>query len=190
MHVEPDLLAKCKKNNRKAHNELYQKCFGFMMAISLRYCNNREDAESFVNQSFLKVVSNLEKYNEDVPFGSWISRITVNTIIDQFRRDKKHRENMSSIDMEDVKPSAAQVDFNKAAQELDAEELEQMIMTLPDMSKKVFNLFAIDGYTHKEIGEMLGMSDGTSKWHVSFARKSLQKLVKKSMENLKTMVLF
>lgn len=190
MYVEPDLLAKCKKNNRKAHNELYHKCFGFMMAISLRYCNNREDAEAFVNQSFLKVVSNLEKYKEDVPFGSWVSRITVNTIIDQFRRDKKHRENMSSIDMEDVRSSVAPVDFNKAAQELDAEELEQMIATLPYMSKKVFNLYAIDGYTHKEIGEMLGMSDGTSKWHVSFARKSLQKLVKKSMESLKTMVLF
>ena len=91
--------------------------------------------------------------------------------------------------MDDLRSNSVQVDFNKASQELDAEELEQMIQTLPNMSKKVFNLYAIDGYTHKEIGEMLGMSDGTSKWHVSFARKSLQKLVKKSLEGLKTMVL-
>lgn len=190
MHIDSELLAKCRKNNRKAHNELYQKCFGYMMAISLRYCHNREDAESLVNQSFLKVVTNLDKYNEDIPFSSWLSRVTVNTIIDQFRRDKKHRENMSTMDMDEVQLGAASVDFNKAAQELDAEELEKMIQTLPDMSRKVFNLYAIDGYTHKEIGEMLGMSDGTSKWHVSFARKSLQKLVRKSMETLNTMVLF
>ena len=73
---------------------------------------------------------------------------------------------------------------------MDAEELEQMIQTLPDMSKKVFNLYAIDGYTHKEIGEMLGMSDGTSKWHVSFARKSSTKTGEKIHGKLKTMVLF
>lgn len=188
MQVDSDLLVKCKKNNRKAHNELYKTCFGFMMAISLRYCNNREDAESFVNQAFLKIVTNLDKYNEDIPFGSWVSRITVNTIIDQFRRNKKHRENISGVDIDEVS-HASHVDFNRAAQVLDAEALSAMIETLPDMSRKVFNLYAIDGYTHKEIGTMLGISDGTSKWHVSFARKSLQKLVKKSMQTLKTFVL-
>ncbi len=189
MHTEPELLKKCSKNDRKAHNELYRVCFGFIMAICLRYSSNREDAESLVNVAFLKIITNIEKYNHDIPFGSWVNRITVNTIIDEFRRDKKRREHMSSVDFQEAQ-TAPPVDFNQAAQELEAEELESMIQELPDMSRKVFNLYAIEGYTHKEIGEMLGMSDGTSKWHVSFARKSLQNMIKETMKKMMTVMIF
>ena len=156
-----------------------------MMAICLRYHSNREDAQLSLNNAFLKIVTNLDKYREDVPFGSWISRITVNSVIDEFRRDKKRRENMSGVDFDDVK-SAHPVDFNEASQNMDAVELEEMIQKLPAMSRTVFNLYAIEGYTHKEIGEKLGMSDGTSKWHVSFARKSLQEMISKSMKKFMT----
>ena len=181
MQAAPELLARCRKNDRKAHNELYGHCFGYLMSICLRYCNNREDAESLLNQGFLKIVTKLDKYNEDVPFGSWISRIMVNTIIDEFRRDKKRRENMSGAELDEDR-STGRVDYNEAAQRLEAEALEKMIQKLPDMSRKVFNLYAIEGYTHKEIGEMLGISDGTSKWHVSFARKNLQGMIKTAMK--------
>ncbi|GAB5539776.1 MAG: RNA polymerase sigma factor [Salibacteraceae bacterium] len=189
MNIEPELLKQCRKNDRKAHNALYKKCFGYLMAICLRYTNNREDAESLLNLAFLKIVSNLDKYKPEVPFGSWINRITVNTIIDQFRRDKKRRENMTNADFQEVDVNAVGVDFNKASEELDAQELETMIQKLPDRSRKVFNLYAIDGYTHKEIGEMLGISDGTSKWHVSFARKTLQGMIKEMMKKMMTITL-
>lgn len=189
MQIDPKLLASCRKNDRKAHNELYRHCFGFIMAICLRYSSNREDAEALLNVAFLKIITHLNKYNEDVPFGSWVSRITVNTIIDEFRRDKKRREHMSSVDFQEAQYSHP-VDFNEAAQELDAQELEKMIQRLPDMSRKVFNLYAIEGYTHKEIGEMLAISDGTSKWHVSFARKSLQEMIKKTVKRMMTVMLF
>lgn len=189
MQVEPELLARCRKNDRKAHNELYRHCFGYIMAICLRYSSNREDAEALLNTVFLKIITHLDKYKQDVPFGSWISRITVNTIIDEFRRDKKRKEHMSSVDFQEVS-SSHPVDFNEAAQELEAEELEAMIQRLPDMSRKVFNLYAIEGYTHKEIGEMLSISDGTSKWHVSFARKSLQEMIRKTVKKMMTVMLF
>lgn len=189
MQVNPDLLARCRKNDRKAHNELYRHCFGFLMAICLRYSSNRDDAEALLNQAFLKIITNLDKFRDDVPFGSWISRITVNTIIDEFRRDKKRRENLTSVDFQEVR-TGHPVDFNEAAQLLDAEELEKMIQQLPDMSRKVFNLYAIEGYSHKEIGDMLAISDGTSKWHVSFARKSLQEMIRETVKRMMTVTLF
>jgi len=188
MQVDPELLARCRKNDRKAHNELYRHCFGFLMAICLRYSSNRDDAEALLNQAFLKIITNLDKFRAEVPFGSWVSRITVNTIIDEFRRDKKRREHLTSVDFQESK-GGHPINFNEAAQHLDAEELEKMIQQLPDMSRKVFNLYAIDGYTHKEIGEMLNISDGTSKWHVSFARKSLQEMIKGAMKKIMTVTL-
>lgn len=188
MQVDSKLLKRCRKNDRKAHNELYRLCFGYLMAICLRYESNREDAEALLNQGFLKIVTNLDKYNADIPFQSWISRVMVNTIIDQFRRNKKHRDNMSSVDLSDVR-STSNVDYNEGAQMLEAEELQKMIQQLPDMSRKVFNLFAIEGYSHKEISDILEISDGTSKWHVSFARKSLQEMIKKTMKRMMTMTL-
>ena len=95
---------------------------------------------------------------------------------------------MSGLEIDEVH-SMKNVDFNEASQNLDAEALEQMIQQLPETSKKVFNLYAIDGYTHKEIGEMLNISDGTSKWHVSHARKVLQEMLKKTMHNMMTITL-
>lgn len=95
---------------------------------------------------------------------------------------------MSDVDLAEINDTL-NVDFNEAAQTLEAEALEKMIQRLPDMSRKVFNLFAIEGYSHKEISEMLEISDGTSKWHVSFARKSLQAMIKKTMKNMMTLTL-
>ncbi|MEX2596914.1 MAG: RNA polymerase sigma factor [Salibacteraceae bacterium] len=189
MQVEPGLLVRCQKNDRKAHNELYQRCFGYLMAICLRYCNNREDAESLLNLGFLKIISNLDKHRPDVPFNSWMSRVMVNTIIDEFRKDKKRRDNMSETELSDAFTPGS-VDFNEAAQRFDAEVLEQMIQQLPKISRTVFNLYAIEGYTHKEIGELLNISDGTSKWHVSSARKSLQSMLKQAMKKTMSISLF
>ena len=101
----------------------------------------------------------------------------VNTIIDEFRRDKKRRDHQSEIDLNDA-DHLSPVDWNEAAQQLDAEELERLIQELPETSRAVFNLYAIEGFSHKEIGKLLGLSDGTSKWHVSFARKTLQEKLK------------
>ena len=177
MQPSQDLLQRCRKNNRKAHNELYHLCFAYLLAICLRYTSNREDAEAILNQGFLKIITHLDKYNKEIPFKSWCSRVMVNTIIDEFRRDKKRRDHQSEIDLNDA-DHLSPVDWNEAAQQLDAEELERLIQELPETSRAVFNLYAIEGFSHKEIGKLLGLSDGTSKWHVSFARKTLQEKLK------------
>lgn len=95
---------------------------------------------------------------------------------------------MTNVDFQDTVPDHQPVDFNEAAQALEAEALERMIQALPEMSRKVFNLYAIEGYSHKEIGEMLNMSDGTSKWHVSSARKALQAMIRSTMKQLMTVL--
>lgn len=183
MQPGAELLQKCCKNDRKAHNELYRLCHNYLFAICLRYCQNKEDAAALLNQGFLKIIINLEKYREEVPFNSWIGRVMVNTIIDEYRKDKNRRNNMSGIDLDDV-PMSEHVDFNEASENLDTTALQAMIQDLPNMSRTVFNLYAIEGYSHKEIADMLGISDGTSKWHVSFARKTLQEKLKNWSQKL------
>lgn len=177
MQPSPELLQRCCTDDRKAHNELYHMCFGYLLAICLRYCNSRDDAHALLNNGFLKIITNLDKYREEVPFTSWVSRVMVNSIIDEFRRDKKRREHRSDQELEDVQ-GMDHVAYNEGDQQLNAETLEALIQTLPDMSRTVFNLYAIEGYSHKEIAQKLEISDGTSKWHVSFARKTLQEKLK------------
>jgi RNA polymerase sigma-70 factor (ECF subfamily) len=183
MQPNPELIRRCRTDDRKAHNELYQMCFGYLLAICLRYSNNREDARALLNNGFLKIITHLDKYREEVPFTSWVSRVMVNSIIDEFRRDKKRREHQSELPLEDA-PEMDRVAYNEGEQQFDAATLEALIQTLPDMSRTVFNLYAIEGYTHKEIAEQLKISDGTSKWHVSFARKTLQEKLKKLRKNM------
>lgn len=162
-------------NERKAHYELYKITFPILMSICLRYERNREDAESNLNLGFLKIVQNLEKYSVDVPFEAWIRKVMINTIIDEYRKNRKG-DIIEYQDLEEMRTKGG-IDFNAADLAFDVEELEMMLRQLPVVSQKVFNLYIIDGYNHKEIGELLGMSDGTSKWHLSFARQKLRMMI-------------
>lgn len=130
-----------------------------------------------LNVGFLKVLDNLDRYSPDVPFEAWIRRIMINVLIDDFRKNRKVRELIEYTDFSENHIKETPVDYNEAEKQFNAEQLEGFIQALPSMSRKVFNLFAIDGYTHKEIAELLAISEGTSKWHVSYARKKLQEMM-------------
>ena len=179
MVLDKSLLKDCQNNERRAQFELYHKCYGILMAICLRYYKNSNDAEEALNMGFLKIVTKLDKYNSDVPFEAWIRRIMINTIIDEFRKNKKGKETIEYTDFNGVYESKT-VNYNEADLKFEAEELEIMIKTLPPVSQKVFNMHVIDGYSHKEIAELMEISIGTSKWHVSNARKILRGLVEKA----------
>jgi RNA polymerase sigma-70 factor (ECF subfamily) len=176
MLIEESLLLDCQNNKRRAQFELYHKCFGILMSICLRYHRNRSDAEEVLNMGFLKIVTKLDKYNSDVPFEAWIRRIMINTIIDEFRKNKKAKAAIEYTDFNGIHESNS-VSFNEADLSFEAEELENMIQTLPPVSQKVFNMHVIDGYSHKEVAEKMNISVGTSKWHVSNARKLLRKMI-------------
>ena len=121
------------------------------------------------------MLTNIESYNPSVPFTAWIRRIAINTAIDDFRKNSKH----NLIEYSDEISTNKNYTINDYDLEIRAEELNNMILKLPKATKLVFNLFAIDGYSHKEIAEQLEISTNTSKWHVKEARKKLKEQILK-----------
>lgn len=175
--VTQQLLSDATNGDRRAQFQLYKRCFNVLMGVCLRYRRSEEDAAAMLNVGFLKIVSQLEKYKPEIPFEAWIRKIMVNTLIDDFRKNRKVNELIENQDFTDTSYHNRLVDFNTAKLHFDTAQLEAMIRSLPPMSSKVFNLFAIDGYGHLEIGKLLGISEGTSKWHLSFARQRLREML-------------
>ncbi|HRD53402.1 MAG TPA: sigma-70 family RNA polymerase sigma factor [Flavobacteriales bacterium] len=169
--IEESLIARCLKEEPKAQYELYRALYGQMVAICSRYERNRDDALDRVNQGYLKILTNLGKRRPEVPFELWTRRIMINTVIDNHRHEKQRREHES---LDAPLDESTLVEVNDYLKQMDAEAFAALLARVPDMSRKVFNLFAIDGFGHQEIAAMLGISEGTSKWHVSHARQVLQ----------------
>jgi len=177
MNIEQEILRQCIDKERKAQFALYKQLYSFLMSICVRYCNNREDAQSLLNLGFLKLLNNLEKYKQEIPFGLWARRVMINTIIDEYRKNKKEKELLEYHDFTDRNDDETLTDVNEAVKKMDVQEIQNYIDKLPNVSRRVFNLFVVDGYGHKEIAEMLGMSEGTSKWHLNNAREKLKQAI-------------
>lgn len=144
-----------------------------MLAIVRRYIKDEEEALDVVNQGFVKVFQKIDQYHFGNSFEGWCKRIIINTALDHLRSTKRYRDLFS---FDTILPSH-QV-FNDGVNSLSIKELMSLIDTISPISKLVFNMFAIDGYSHKEISEELGISVGTSKWHLSSARKQIQAKLK------------
>lgn len=186
MNIDTTLLQACRQNDRKAQAQLYKSCFGLLMSVCIRYKNDESEARAILNQGFLKILTNLEKYDPKIPFEAWIRRIMINTVIDEFRKYKKEKERTQYTDFSATDTFDDRVDYNAADQMFDAADVEYLVKQLPPVTQKVFNLYIIDGYAHKEIGEMLDMTEGTSKWHLSSARKKLKEMLTAAMEKERT----
>jgi RNA polymerase sigma factor (sigma-70 family) len=171
MMVNEALIARCIREEPKAQYELYRALYPTMMSICTRYERNLQDAKAKMNQGFLKILEKLDTRRPEVPFMLWVRRIIINTVIDDFRRSRERRA-METMDAPDGIDKRA--DANEYLMHMEAEAFAQLLMQVPPMSRHVFNLFAIDGFAHAEIAELLGISEGTSKWHVSQARGILQ----------------
>lgn len=188
MRVAESLLERCRKGERKAQFELYKDCYSFLMSICSRYEKNKADAEALLNFAFYKILTNLQHFDsQKLPFDSWCRRITINTLIDEFR--KKQKDQHQFVDQLENHVPLTTMDYNEADQKFDAEDLEQMIRNLPTVSQKVFNLYIVDGYSHKEIAEMLTITESTSKWHLSFARKTIKTMLLKIMNHVASILL-
>jgi RNA polymerase sigma factor (sigma-70 family) len=185
MKLAPELIQACIRSDPRAQSELYSRCYSLLMGIGMRYLNDEQEAMAMVNQGFLKVLNALETRNPNAPLEAWMRRIMINTVIDEFRRQRRHRETISYEDFDDTTDYVDFVDYNEADRRLDAAEIEAMVQRLPEVSRQVFNLYAIDGYRHQEIATWLGMSVGTSKWHVSYARKQLKNMIAQHLNQSK-----
>lgn len=184
MKVRNGLINKCKRGDRRAQNRLYEQCYDVLISICHRYENNEEDARHLLNIGFLKIITNLDKMPVDAHFEPWIKRIMINTNIDEYRKNKRRLDNLNYEEDQLETVGTENFEINNSSQKHSAEELEKMIQSLPDNMQKVFNLFAIDGYSHKEIGEMLNIPIGTSKALVSKARTRLKFLMENSGINI------
>jgi len=151
------------------------------MSIAFRYYKNEDDAMASINLCFFKVLTGLDSFlkkNKASAYKPWMSRIMINTIIDEYRKEKKKKEVIQPLEVEKAELMMNDSDYNTIEDYIQVEDLQRMLNTLPELQQKVFNLFVIDGYKHKEIAEMISISEGNSKWNLSIARKELKRLVK------------
>jgi RNA polymerase sigma factor (sigma-70 family) len=168
------LISGCLQQNRKDQKMLYKVFYGFAMRICLRYAGNRYDAVEIMNQGFLKVFNNLHTYDADRPVIPWIGRIMINTSVDYYRRNLK-------LLLNDDLDAAEDIGHNDLPdQKLNYDDLLGMIQQLPNAYRIVFNLFAIEGFSHEEIATQLSISKGTSKSNLFKARGKLKKMILKS----------
>ncbi len=179
MNIQPQLIALCIKQDRKAEYELYKLTYSYLMGICMRYSKDKDTASESLNMGFLKILKNLSTYKPEIPFKSWIRRVMVNTLIDDYRKNNRDREKVTYV--EEYYDNSDFSDVNEALSRINYNQLLVQINMLPEATKKVFNLFAIDGYSHKEIGEMLMISEGTSKWHLNAARQKLKEYIENSV---------
>jgi len=152
---------------------LYRHHYAYAMSICLRYSQTKEEAREILNDGFMKVFSKIEQYNPETSFLGWLRRIMINTAIDHYRKEVKHYHQSS---IENEKPVA---NTTSVLDDLGHQELLQLVQQLSPAYRAVFNLYAIDGYNHKEIGQILGISEGTSKSNLSKAREVLRDKLQK-----------
>src|SRR5687767_7580359 len=181
MNIEERLIRQCIQGDRKAQLRLYDLCYSYMMSICVRYCKDRQEAAARLNLAFLKVLQHLDHFDHTGTFKSWVSKITLRSIIDEFRSQQKHYEVHIYQGQTITDQNWPNSELNSIVAEIDMDHLMLKIQQLSNMDRQVFNLFAIDGFSHKEIASMLNISEGTSKWHVHEARKKLREsLLKES----------
>jgi len=167
--TQDTLLAGCRNNNRQAQHEVYNWLAPSMLGLCRRYINDRNEAESVMITGFLKVFDKIDQFSGEGSFEGWVRRIMVNESLLYIRKNKAM---YVEVDLEyaDTEPN-----YDLASKSLEVEDLLKMINGLPIGYRTVFNMFAIEGYSHKEIALSLGISVNTSKSQLSRARSMLQK---------------
>ncbi len=179
--TETELIEGCRKKDRLAQEYLYRRYYGKMMSVAMRYSGNQDEALDILNTALLKVFNGIEKFkhHKQSSFSGWVATIVRNTAIDHIRRHTNYHNRMDfNIEKE---PAIS----NMALEHLLEEDLFKIIQKLPKASRTVFSMYAIDGYKHREIAEILNISEGTSKWHFANAKKELQRLISSYDKHLK-----
>ncbi len=168
---EDELINGCKARNRDAQRSLYDQYSSKMYALCYRYVKDSMEAEDVLVTAFTKIFERIDQFKGEGSFEGWIRRVIVNEALTYLRRNR-------SMYLEtDLEAAEREPDYQNINDHLEAEELMQMIQELPSGYRIVFNMYAIDGYSHKEIADQLGISENTSKSQLSRARTYLQKML-------------
>jgi RNA polymerase sigma-70 factor (ECF subfamily) len=169
--LEEAIIEGCKREEPAFQELLYKKYASRMMAVCSRYAKTRFEAEDVFHEAFVKVFKNIQTYQSG-SFEGWMKRIFVNTAINNFRKNQKHYGHDEFGEVHDFSSEPDTVISGISTQ-----ELLQMVNQLPEGYRLVFNMFVVEGYTHKEIGELLGIAEGTSKSQLAKAKQMLKKIL-------------
>ena len=167
----------CRAGNARAQRKLFKHFYGSVMSICMRYAGSTDEAADMLNEGFLKVFSNLDKYENTGSFEAWLKRVVCNAALD-YRR--KYDRNVTFIELEDIPDNRlADNSMNDAVSRMSSQEMVELIQLLPPVTRTVFNLFVFEGYSHSEIASQLNMTENTSAWHVNQARAKLKAAIMK-----------
>lgn len=168
-----ELIHKCKKGDRKAQEQLYKNYAGVLYGICLKYSRNKTEAEDNLHDSFMTIYDKIGQYKSKGSFEGWMKRITINTVLQKYRREEYL--NVVHDNIED------EVNLENVYDDISLQTLLKYIQELPNKYRATFNLYVLDGYTHKEIGELLGTSVGTSKSNLARARMLLKEKIERKV---------
>lgn len=171
------IIASCARNERSGQEKLYKMFQSRMMSVAIRYAQDRSSAEDIVNMGFLKCFQKIEKYNFQGSFEGWLRKIVLRTALDMLRMNEKYNDKVVFVEKEEFIE-------RDHGDRMYYDQLLQLIETLPKTTKIVFNLSVMEGLQHKEIAELLGMSEGTSKWHLSEGRRMLKEKIEHLQLNI------
>jgi RNA polymerase sigma-70 factor (ECF subfamily) len=171
MLADQNMLHGCQAGNRRSQSQLYQAYASVMLGVCMRYASGLAEAEDILQEGFVKIFTNIGTFKGSGSLEGWIRRIIINTALNHIRQNAKFR----MVDYTDEMPEHQDEDNEDAPlPNASAETLLQIIQNLPDGYRMIFNLYAIEHNTHKEIAEMLGITEGTSKSQLSKARRMLK----------------
>jgi len=176
MLIDDSIIEGCVAGKRSAQSALYRKCAAVMMAICLRYAQNRDEAEDILQEAFLKIFQNISSYRNEGSFEGWMKRIMVNHALNFYRKNRKlpFLEDIESINETDIMEKDDSAAIHSP---VSAEKLTALIQMLPPGYRMVFNMFVFEEYSHKEISQELSISENTSKTQLLKARRMLRKKI-------------
>jgi RNA polymerase sigma-70 factor (ECF subfamily) len=166
------LLKECKRGKAGSQEELYRRFASAMYGLCLQYASNEDDAQDILQEGFIKVFAKLDQVKNPAALPGWIRRVMINTALE------KYRSQVILQRVDDVREEQHEESGNDALERITCEELVALIQTLTPRYRMVFNLYAVEGFSHQEIAEELGISVGTSKSNLSRARAILQEKIK------------
>ena len=169
---EQQLIKACLKGNKKARQAIYDTHKGVMFALCLRYASSREEAEDILQDGFLKVYRDLHQYKPEAPLGAWIRKVMVNSALENIRKKSRRPQSRGQEVME-----WDSVTSTDPSVQMNAKDLTAVIQSLPEDFRLVFNLVALEGYSHREVAEKLEISESNSKVRLTRARAMLKEKI-------------
>lgn len=172
------LIQGCIRNERSAQEKLYRLFYPRMMALVKRYIDHEEQAEEVLNNGYLRAFQKIRQYTFQGSFEGWLRKIVFHAVADYVKQNTRYSNQILLVEKD-------QCVENTHAEKLYYDQLLKLVQELPDATRNVFNMYVMEGFTHKEISNMIGISEGTSKWHLSEGRKVLKEKIERMELHLK-----